>query len=146
VRAVGTLNYAVDTSRALNNGPLYVVPGSHREGYVAHIDTESHLGLDEKLYSFDEAVCVDGKAGDTLFFHVHTVHGSTPNFSNKPRPTFINRYIHPDDVQTIHATSAAMREEGERGEAEMPVKERNYLVRGRRKWSGLKWDLPVQHH
>ena len=29
---VGTLNYAVDTSRALDNGPLYVLPGSHKRG------------------------------------------------------------------------------------------------------------------
>lgn len=143
---VGTLNYACDCTTDLDNGPLYVVPGSHRDGYIRHVDTESHLAVPEKTYSFEEAVAVNGKAGDTLFFHVHTVHGSTPNRSATPRATFINRYTHPDDVQTIHATSEALREAGEKGQAEVPVKERNYLVRGRRKWTGVKWDLPVQHH
>lgn len=27
---VGTLNYAVDTNLTLNNGPLFVVPGTHK--------------------------------------------------------------------------------------------------------------------
>ena len=27
---VGTLNYAVDTSEELKNGPLYVMPGTHK--------------------------------------------------------------------------------------------------------------------
>lgn len=88
---VGTLNYAIDTSRELGNGPLYVVPGSHKRGYMQHEDTDSHLALPEREYAFDEAICVDGEAGDTVFFHVHCVHGSTPNFSSSPRATFINR-------------------------------------------------------
>jgi len=43
---VAILNYAVDTN--LQNGALYVVPGSHKLGMLEHIDTFSHLGLDEK--------------------------------------------------------------------------------------------------
>ena len=62
--ACATLNYACDTSVALDNGPLYVIPGSHREGHIEHIDTASHLGLDEK-WSFDKAIPVDGKASPT---------------------------------------------------------------------------------
>lgn len=167
---VGTLNYACDCSTELDNGPLYVVPGSHKHGYtllswqlalscsnltaqhlvghryIAHKDTESHLGLPEDQFSFDNAVPVNGKAGDTLFFHVHTVHGSTPNRSQHPRATFINRYVDPSDRQTIHATSVALREAGEAGKADMPVKERSFMVRGRRAWTGEAWDLPVQHH
>merc|ERR1712046_195172 len=33
---VATLNYAVDTSTAINNGPLYVVPGTHKIGGYGH--------------------------------------------------------------------------------------------------------------
>ncbi len=80
--------------------------------YMKHVDTPSHLGLDMKRFTFDDAICVDGKAGDTLFFHINTVHGSTPNYSSKPRPTFINRYMASDDYAIMPiATSVQMRKE-----------------------------------
>lgn len=48
---------------ARDNGPLYVVPGSHRRGYIQHIDTPSHLGLPEDQFSFDKALPIDGEKG-----------------------------------------------------------------------------------
>ena len=108
--AVASLSYAVNTSGALDNGPLYVVPGSHRLGHVPHRDTPSHLGVGDE-WSFDDALRIDGAAGDTVFFHIHTLHGSTPNRSPAPRPTFINRYIEAGDYQAYFATDARMREE-----------------------------------
>ncbi|XP_062508060.1 uncharacterized protein LOC134184400 isoform X2 [Corticium candelabrum] len=125
---VGTLNYCIDTNLSLNNGPLFVVPGSHRQGYIDHIDTHSHLALDPEIWPFNRGVPIEGKAGDTIFFHVHTVHGSQHNCSASPRPVFINRYLRPDDYQTIQATSVKMRSEAKEKLAERagkpPLKER----------------------
>lgn len=152
--ACATLNYAVDTSTQLDNGPLYVVPGSHRWGHIEHIDTPSHLGLDSR-WTFEMGVPIDGTAGDAVFFNIHTVHGSTPNRSSKPRPSFINRYITADDYQTYFATDTVARKDArakyEEGVAlgMLPDKERNIIVRGRRVWNdaGPRWkmDARVNH-
>lgn len=63
--------------------------------------------------------------------------GSTPNRSEKPRASFINRYLAADDYQLVFATSVAMRAEGEaRARADERAvkseKQRGFMVRGRR--------------
>ena len=165
---VGTLNYAVDTDLKRNNGPLYVIPGTHRKGgyghdrsgaysgltehnaYIEHVDTDSHLALDPSEWNFEESIPIEGKAGDAIFFHVNLVHGSTPNYSDRPRPTFINRYLAADDYAIMpQATSVEMRRiQVEKFNAEgATVKERGILVRGRRAYTtGAKWVLPIHHH
>ena len=50
---VALLNYVVDTN--LENGALYVVPGSHKMGQLKHVDTFSHLGLDEDEWPWEAA-------------------------------------------------------------------------------------------
>ena len=74
---VAILNYVVDTD--VQRGALHVVPGSHRTGQLQHIDTFSHLGLDEDEWPWEAAIPVEGQAGDAIFFHVRTVHGSKPS-------------------------------------------------------------------
>jgi ectoine hydroxylase-related dioxygenase (phytanoyl-CoA dioxygenase family) len=101
------LSYAGDTS--VNNGALHVVPGSHRLGVLDHIDTFSHLGLDEKDWPWEKAVPIEGTAGDAIFFHVNTIHGSPENLSNTPRPVFISRYRRADDFVTVGGTTAENR-------------------------------------
>lgn len=138
--ACATLNYTVRTDRQKDNGPLYVVPGSHKHGHIPHVDTASHLGVSDE-WSFDEALCVEGDAGDAVFFHIHTLHGSTPNRSAAPRASFINRYITPDDYQAFFATDQRMRSkarheyESNLNAGRVAAKERHLIVRGRREWS-----------
>lgn len=166
---VGTLNYAVDTTRDLNNGPLYVIPGTHKIGgfghdrpgayhgrrkdfaYIQHVDTRSHLALDPQYWNFEEAIPIDGHAGDTVFFHMNTVHGSTPNFSNKPRATFINRYLACDDQQIIFATDAKMREAAELAAdndetSKMPKQDNGFIVRGKKLYDGRSRDVGIAQH
>lgn len=152
--AVATFSYAVDTSGALDNGPLYVVPGSHRFGHLPHVDTPSHLGV-QGDWTFDDALRIDGSAGDVIFFHIHTLHGSTPNRATTSRPVFINRYIEASDYQAYFATDARMREKAKaefeelRANGQLPPKDRNIMVRGRRMWKegGPQWriDARVNH-
>ena len=132
---VATLNYVVDTD--LVNGALHVVPGSHRMGTLKHVDTLSHLALDEHEWPWESALPVCGNAGDAIFFHYKTIHGSKENHSSKPRPVFINRYRRPDDYVTISATSAANRAEAEKRESEAKkANQRGFMVRGFRKYEG----------
>lgn len=122
----------------IDNGPLYVVPGSHRRGYMKHVDTPSHLGLPESEgFSFETAVPIDGDAGDAIFFHLHTVHGSPPNRTNQPRATFINRYLAADDFMLLQAATVKARNEAEAKakadeKAVKLAKTRGFILRGRR--------------
>ena len=109
---VGILTYVVDTD--LVNGALHVVPGSHKQGQLAHVDTFSHLGLDEDEWPWEAALPIVGQAGDSIFFNVRTVHGSKQNYSDALRPVFINRYRRPDDYAIIRATTTANRAQAEK--------------------------------
>ncbi len=109
---VAILSYVVDTD--LSNGALHVVPGTHKKGQLRHVDTFSHLGLDEDEWPWEASLPVTGQAGDSIFFHVRTVHGSKQNYSDSPRPVFINRYRRPDDYAVIRATTTANRAEAEK--------------------------------
>ena len=126
---VAALNYAVDTDLA--NGALHVVPGSHKLGLLKHIDTFSHLGLAEDEWPWEKALPIRGQAGDSIFFHVKTIHGSKENFSARPRPVFINRYRSVDDCTVAYATSTANRATA--GNSGPKPKEQNgIMVRGYR--------------
>lgn len=136
---VGILNYVVDTD--LVNGALHVVPGSHKLGQLKHIDTFSHLGLEEDEWPWESALPVIGDAGDSIFFNVKTVHGSKQNMSDKPRPVFINRYRRTDDFVIIGGTTAANRAEAEKRaaaaeEAKKSNSDRGLMVRGFRPFAG----------
>ncbi len=135
---VGILNYVVDTD--LVNGALHVVPGSHKLGQLKHIDTFSHLGLEEDEWPWESALPVEGKAGDSIFFNVKTVHGSKQNMSDKPRPVFINRYRRTDDFVIIGGTTTANRAEAEKRaaaaeEAKKANSDRGLMVRGFRPYN-----------
>jgi ectoine hydroxylase-related dioxygenase (phytanoyl-CoA dioxygenase family) len=126
---VGVLNYAVPTD--VKRGALHVVPGSHRLGMLRHVDTESHLGLPLDEWPWEKALPIEGDAGDAILFHVKTIHGSRPNYSDQPRPVFIHRYRRPDDYITVSATSAANRREAEQRAAEAKKDSQvGYMVRG----------------
>jgi hypothetical protein len=109
---MAVLNYVVPTD--LENGALYVVPGSHKLGVLDHVDTLSHLGLDENEWPWERAVPITGEPGDSIFFHVKTIHGSKPNYSDKPRPVFIHRYRRLGDYVTVSASSTERRKQAEK--------------------------------
>jgi len=131
------LNYAVDTN--LDNGCLHVVPGSFKMGVLEHVDTFSHLGLSDDEWPWERSLPIEGKAGDSIFFHVNCIHGSKPNWSDQPRPVFINRYRRADDYVIIGATSAANRKEAEK-HAEKASKEnqKGLMVRGFRPYEAAR--------
>lgn len=78
-----------------DNGPLLVLPGSHRGPvYDHHRDGRfgGAIDLDACGLNVDEAVPLVGRAGSISVHHVRAVHGSAPNRSGKPRRLLLQMY------------------------------------------------------
>jgi phytanoyl-CoA hydroxylase len=73
----------------LENGPLLVVPGSHKGPTWDHHDAQGYFcgAMDpaRNEVDFASAVPLTGRAGSLSFHHVRLVHGSAQNTSDKPR-------------------------------------------------------------
>ena len=84
-------------------GPMTVLPGSHRHCPYEHYDEEDRwLGeiseRDLGTLDLDNGVELVCAAGDTIVLHPLTVHGSKPNCSNVSRPLLINGYSAGDSL------------------------------------------------
>jgi phytanoyl-CoA hydroxylase len=73
----------------IENGPLLVVPGSHKGPVWDHHTPDGYFcgAMDptRKEVDFENAVPLMGRAGSMSFHHVRLVHGSAQNVSDKPR-------------------------------------------------------------
>lgn len=86
----------------LDNGPLEVVPGSHKgplytlwhngvfTGAVADDVVEEHK---------DKIIKCTGKAGSVCLMHASLLHGSAPNLSHVPRTLYITTYYAEDAIE-----------------------------------------------
>jgi ectoine hydroxylase-related dioxygenase (phytanoyl-CoA dioxygenase family) len=78
------------------NGPLLVVPGSHRGPvYDHHVDGRFCGAIDPRRIEADvlsKAVALTGRAGSITIHHVRMLHGSAPNRSARPRRLLLNQY------------------------------------------------------
>ena len=95
-RAVGQFLICLDDVGP-EQGPLQVVPGSHRGPIYDHYDNNDNwLGFieDEKLKEakLDTAVDLIGPAGTVSVHHCCALHASRPNLSTKGRPILIITY------------------------------------------------------
>jgi ectoine hydroxylase-related dioxygenase (phytanoyl-CoA dioxygenase family) len=90
--AVGIMIDDID----LDNGPMLVVPGSHKGPIYDHHAKGVFVGgidaaiLDPALLA--RAVPCTGKAGSITVHHVRALHGSAPNRSSKPRRFLLHQY------------------------------------------------------
>ena len=84
----------------LENGPLMVVPGSHKGPTWNHHSPDGYFcgAMDptRKEVDFDSAVPLMGKAGSMSFHHVRAVHGSAQNVSDKPRRLLLYEFAAAD--------------------------------------------------
>ena len=119
----------------LENGPLEVVPGSHKgplyslwhggkfTGAVADEVFEQHK---------DQVVKCTGKAGSVCLMHSSLLHGSAPNLSDKPRTLYITTYYSEDAIElSPNALPSTFTHELVRGE-----------VSGRVRCSSYEMELP----
>lgn len=90
------------SASTLDNGPLWVVPGSHNEAiHDAEPDTREDAGL-----FYVEITTADTRSeqvvlmdpGDLLVFHSHLRHRSTDNRSDDRRAAMVYHYAHPDST------------------------------------------------
>jgi hypothetical protein len=91
VLAVGVM---LDDMR-LENGPLMVMPGSHKgPTYDHHADGVfcGAIDADACALDFTQAVPLTGKAGACSFHHVRMVHGSAQNNSSRPRQLLLYEF------------------------------------------------------
>jgi phytanoyl-CoA hydroxylase len=79
----------------LENGPLLILPGSHRGPIYDHHYEGRFCGAINPVTSgidFDKAVPLTGKAGSITVHHVRAVHGSAPNLSAIDRRLLFFQY------------------------------------------------------
>ena len=99
----------------LENGPLEVVPGTHKGPLYEHWHDGVFTGaVSEKVASEMKrhAVPCYGSAGSACLMHTRILHGSAPNLSEKPRTIFICEYTAEDayPLQANHIPSEYMYE------------------------------------
>ena len=83
----------------LENGPLEVVPGSHKGPLYTHWHNGRFTGAvaDEVMEEFkDQVVPCVGKAGSVCLMHSSLLHGSAPNLSDSSRTLYITTYYAED--------------------------------------------------
>lgn len=70
------------------NGPLLVIPGSHKGPVLSHHANGVFCGAinpEDPLFEKERTVTLTGKAGDMTVHHVRMLHGSAPNVSDRAR-------------------------------------------------------------
>jgi ectoine hydroxylase len=108
------------------NGPLMIVPGSHKEGvieptltggvpagyeespnWIASLTADLKYSLNKdclaRLVATSGIVAPKGPAGSVLFFHPNVVHGSVPNMSPFDRRLMLITYNHSSNRQRANA-------------------------------------------
>lgn len=81
----------------LENGPLMVIPGSHRERIYSHHQDGHFIGaVTEDVPQAAQAVPIELKAGGISIHHARALHASTPNVSDRPRRLLLFQYCAAD--------------------------------------------------
>ncbi len=84
VLALGLMLNDVD----IDNGPLMVIPESHKGPVLSHFNNGVFCGAidpDDSDFDISKAVTLTGKARSMTIHHARTLHGSSPNNSNRDR-------------------------------------------------------------
>lgn len=86
----------------LENGPLEVVPGSHRGPLYSHWQGGRFTGAvsDAVMAQHaDKILPCTGPAGSVCLMHANLLHGSAPNLSEQPRTLYIATYYAEDAIE-----------------------------------------------
>ena len=84
VLALGLMLNDVD----IDNGPLMVIPESHKGPVLSHFNNGVFCGAidpDDSDFDMSKAVTLTGKARSMTIHHARTLHGSSPNNSDRDR-------------------------------------------------------------
>ncbi len=100
----GTLQFLLLLDGATaDQGPLQVIPGSHKGEIFAHYDAERNWtgAISERDLAgvkVDQAVSLTGPPGTLSVHHSRTIHGSAINRSSTSRPAFVITYSAADAI------------------------------------------------
>lgn len=86
----------------LENGPLEVVPGTHKGPIFSHWHDGIFTGAvsDDVVEAHkDRIVKCTGRAGSVCLMHARLLHGSAPNLSRGPRTLYITTYYAEDAIE-----------------------------------------------
>ena len=86
----------------LENGPLEVVPGTHKGPIYSHWHNGKFTGaVADEVYEQhkDNIIKCTGSAGSVCLMHANLLHGSAPNLSNMPRTLYITTYYAEDAIE-----------------------------------------------
>ncbi len=112
--AFGLMLEDVDES----NGPLKVIPGSHRGPVLAHTNVDGvfcgAVDPSDPDFHLDKAVTLTGKAGSMTVHHARTLHGSAPNTSDRNRLILFYE-CHAADAWPILGAGSYIHSLGQRG-------------------------------
>ena len=84
------------------NGPLEVIPGSHKGPIHSHWHGGTFTGaVDDAIIEAqrDQIITCTGKAGSVCLMHARLLHGSAPNLSDQPRTLYITTYYAEDAIE-----------------------------------------------
>jgi ectoine hydroxylase-related dioxygenase (phytanoyl-CoA dioxygenase family) len=99
----------------LENGPLNVVPGTHREALFDHWHDDVYTGAvsaEVEASHVGDAVPIYGPAGSACLMHTRLLHGSAPNRSDRQRTLFISEY-RAEDSKPLQVNHIPSRYQGE---------------------------------
>lgn len=119
----------------LENGPLEVVPGSHKGPLYSlwHDGTFTGAVADDVFEKHKDSIikCI-GKAGSVCLMHASLLHGSAPNLSDQSRTLYITTYYSEDAIElSPNALPSTLTHELVRGE-----------VSGRVRCSSYEMEIP----
>ncbi len=80
---------------AMENGPLMIIPGSHKGPTFDHHADGAFCGAMDPVRNdidYRKAIALTGKAGSITVHHVRAVHGSAPNVSGRDRRLMLFQY------------------------------------------------------
>ena len=72
----------------IENGPLQVIPGSHKGPILSHHNNGVFCGAvdpEDPHFDREKIITLTGEAGSMTIHHARTLHGSAPNKSDRPR-------------------------------------------------------------
>ena len=116
----------------LENGPLEVVPGTHKGPLYSHWHNGVFTGAvaDEVIEAHKNNVAkCTGKAGSVCLMHASLLHGSAPNLSTKARTLYISTYYAEDAIElSPNALPSTLTHELVRGEPSGRVRCSTYAM------------------
>lgn len=84
----------------VENGCLWIIPGSHKHGIIWPIEVQNDPRFDCTVethgfpYQDEDAIPVEVKAGDIVFFNGYLLHRSLPNYATSGyRRVLVNHYM-----------------------------------------------------